>query len=147
MEVSSTSNSILSITTISNNVNKRKNTLIETDDNKRFKSKTLVPVMNKNNDNAIHNERNSDLREKIELNKRPSTRGLKYLSNLKESISLSELSISDFTFHSLTEQLRVLNLRKIKIIADGNCFFRAISHQLFGNQTYHRELRYYAITY
>ncbi|CAF4753159.1 unnamed protein product, partial [Rotaria sp. Silwood2] len=37
MEVSSTSNSISSITTISNNINKRKNTSIEIDDNKRFK--------------------------------------------------------------------------------------------------------------
>ncbi|CAF4003927.1 unnamed protein product, partial [Rotaria sordida] len=147
MEMNSASNSISSITTISHNSNKRKNASMEKNNSKRFKNKTLVSVMNNNNDNANHDQRNSDLRKITDVNKCPSTRELKFLSNLKEAIPLSELSISDCTFHSLTEQLKVLNLRTIAIIGDGNCFFRAISHQLFGNQTYHRRLRSDAITY
>ncbi|CAF1519681.1 unnamed protein product, partial [Rotaria sordida] len=119
----------------------------EKKNNKKFKNKTLVPVMDKNNDNANHDQKNPDSTKITDVNKSPSTRELKFLSNIKETVPLNKLTISDFRFHSLTEQLRVLNLRTIRIIGDGNCFFRAISDQLFATQTYHRRLRSDAITY
>ncbi|CAF3204209.1 unnamed protein product [Rotaria sp. Silwood2] len=132
---------------ISNNSNKRKSTSIGKKNNKKFKNKTLVLVMDKNNNNANHDQKNPDSRKITNVNKSPSTRELEFLSNLKETIPLNNLTIVDFRFHSLTEQLRGLNLRTITIIGDGNCFFRAISHQLFDTQAYHRRLRSDAIMY
>lgn len=38
-------------------------------------------------------------------------------------------------------------MRKIKILCDGNCFFRAVSHQLFNHENNHSELRSVAIKY
>ncbi|CAF3403497.1 unnamed protein product [Rotaria sp. Silwood2] len=147
MEVNSSPESLSSIITISNHSNKRKSTSVGKKNNKKFKNKTLVPVIDKNNDNANHDQKNPDSTKITDVNKSPSTRELEFLSNLKETVPLNNLTIGDFRFHSLTEQLRVLNLRTITIIGDGNCFFRAISDQLFGTQTYHRRLRSDAITY
>ncbi|CAF4974012.1 unnamed protein product, partial [Rotaria sp. Silwood1] len=147
MEVNSSSESLSSIIRISNNSNKRKSTSIGKKNNKKFKNKTLVPVMDKNNNNANHDQKNPDSSKITDVNKSPSTRELEFLSNLKETIPLNNLTIDDFRFHSLTEQLRGLNLRTITIVGDGNCFFRAISHQLFDTQAYHRRFRSDAITY
>ncbi|CAF1332421.1 unnamed protein product [Rotaria sordida] len=147
MEVNSTSESLPLITTISYNSNKRKSTSIGKKNNKKFKNKTFLPVMDKNNDSANYDKKNPDSTKITDVNKSPSTRELEFLSNLKETVPFNNLTIGDSRFHSLTEQLRVLNLRTIAIIGDGNCFFRAISDQLFDTQTYHRRLRSDAITY
>lgn len=38
-------------------------------------------------------------------------------------------------------KMRQFNLKVVKIQADGNCLFRAISHQLHGNENLHQNLR------
>ncbi|CAF4377123.1 unnamed protein product, partial [Rotaria sp. Silwood2] len=48
---------------------------------------------------------------------------------------------------TLTEQLSFIGLKKFKILGDGNCFFRAISHQLHRNQSAHSMIRSEAIKY
>ncbi|CAF3063899.1 unnamed protein product [Rotaria sp. Silwood2] len=137
MEANSTSNSTSATATIFNNSNELINTSIEKNNNIRLKSRILIPVMNNNNDNVNHDQRNSDLTKVTDVNRRSSPRKLKFLSNLKAVIPHRGLSISDIRFHSLVEQLRVLNLCTIIIIGDGNCFLWTISRQLFGTQIHH----------
>ncbi|CAF2946327.1 unnamed protein product [Rotaria sp. Silwood2] len=50
------------------------------------------------------------------------------------------------TFSS-NEQLSSIGLKKINILADGNCFFRAISHQLYRHEDDHLDIRSETINY
>ncbi|GJP41962.1 hypothetical protein CLOM_g1573 [Closterium sp. NIES-68] len=45
------------------------------------------------------------------------------------------------------EQLRALGLCIREVSADGNCFFRAVSDHVFGNQSQHVELRHQVVDY
>ncbi|CAF1381764.1 unnamed protein product [Rotaria magnacalcarata] len=147
MEISSTLNLISSVATISQYSNKRKATATEKTNNKKIKNKPILRIINDSNASTNDDDRNSHIKNIIQVDKYPSKRELQFLSDLKEAIRLSELSVTDFTSNSLSEQLSALNFCTIKIIGDGNCFFRAISHQLFGDETHHRRLRSDAISY
>lgn len=50
-------------------------------------------------------------------------------------------------YPSLSEQLQKDHKELQKIASDGNCLFRAISHQIRGNETAHRQLRADACSY
>ena len=50
-------------------------------------------------------------------------------------------------YKSLKEQLKAENLGIVKISSDGNCLFRAISHQLTRNPKDHRSIRLKAMEY
>jgi hypothetical protein len=47
----------------------------------------------------------------------------------------------------LTSRLSCLRLSAFDVKRDGNCQFRAISHQLYGDENYHQIVRGAAISY
>ena len=48
-------------------------------------------------------------------------------------------------FSNLQKQLRERNLKLVNVRGDGNCFFRAIAHQLYGDESQHRKVREEAV--
>jgi hypothetical protein len=48
---------------------------------------------------------------------------------------------------TISQQLAAIGCKKIKIRGDGNCFFRAISHQLYNSQIEHLYVRYQAVNH
>ena len=46
-----------------------------------------------------------------------------------------------------SEQLATIGLKKVNVLADGNCFFRAISHQLYRHENEHLNIRSATINY
>ena len=53
-------------------------------------------------------------------------------------INISSMSV-------LTTRLARIGRKPVNIIGDGNCFFRSISHQLFGTEDCHLQIRALAI--
>jgi hypothetical protein len=47
----------------------------------------------------------------------------------------------------LEHRLRTFQLRPFDVGGDGNCFFQAVSHQLYGNPERHLEIRAASIAY
>ena len=45
----------------------------------------------------------------------------------------------------LTSRLSEIGLRPVNIIGDGKCFFRSVSHQLYGTESHHPQIRALAI--
>ncbi len=45
----------------------------------------------------------------------------------------------------LTSRLSQIGLRPVNIIGDGKCFFRSVSHQLYGTESHHPQIRALAI--
>ncbi|GMI32064.1 hypothetical protein TeGR_g14807 [Tetraparma gracilis] len=45
----------------------------------------------------------------------------------------------------LSSRLAFLRLAKVKMASDGNCLFRACSHELFGTQAHHLAVRLHAV--
>jgi ribonuclease HI len=125
-----------------NNLKKRKSFEHKGNQNKKNRQDIVSTTVgfdymnDKNNSHIDSNEKNGQ-----ELNRESNARELNFLLNLEETLAELSLPINEIKFSTLTEQLQYLNLRTIRIIGDGNCFFRAISHQLFNNQNSHRELR------
>ena len=72
-------------------------------------------------------------------------RTLNFLSNLKDILSNRSISFKSRSRVRICEQLALLGLRKINVVADGNCFFRALSYQLTGDENNHMDLRNAAI--
>tara|TARA_B100002052_G_scaffold134536_1_gene123590 strand:- start:208 stop:3987 length:3780 start_codon:yes stop_codon:yes gene_type:complete len=52
-----------------------------------------------------------------------------------------EISSTEIDNLPLPEKLKKLGLKEFKIKPDGNCQFRAVSHQWYGNQEQHEEIR------
>ena len=48
-------------------------------------------------------------------------------------------------FSNLQKQLRERNLKLVNVNGDGNCFFRAIAHQLYGDESQHQMVREEAV--
>ena len=48
-------------------------------------------------------------------------------------------------FSNLQKQLRERNLKLVNVRGDGNCFFRAIAHQLYGDESQHQKIREEAV--
>ena len=48
-------------------------------------------------------------------------------------------------FSNLQKQLRERNLKLVNVRGDGNCFFRAIAHQLYGDESQHQKVREEAV--
>ncbi|CAF3382808.1 unnamed protein product [Rotaria sp. Silwood2] len=116
----------LSLMEISKETNKRKkNTTVKS--NHIFKKiKVLTAV----------NTRNNLLKEKQRL-------FLRNYTNVRKENCI-EKRRGTFSFD---EQLSTIGLKKINILADGNCFFRAISHQLYRHEDDHLNIRYETINY
>jgi len=53
----------------------------------------------------------------------------------------TEMSSTEINNLPLPEKLKKLGLKEFIIKRDGNCQFRAVSHQLYGNQEQHEEIR------
>ena len=47
----------------------------------------------------------------------------------------------------LNARFGLMGMRMITVASDGNCQFRAVSHQLFGTEEHHREVRHRALEY
>lgn len=47
----------------------------------------------------------------------------------------------------LNTRLRLMNMGEVQMIDDGNCLFRACSHELFGSQEYYNFVRQQAVVY
>lgn len=45
----------------------------------------------------------------------------------------------------LRTRLSQIGLRPVDVIGDGNCFFRSVSHQLYGTEARHSQIRAHAI--
>ena len=50
-------------------------------------------------------------------------------------------------FAVLTQRLRTIDLRPLDVGGDGDCFFKAVSHQLCGTPDYHFAIRDAGIQY
>ena len=48
-------------------------------------------------------------------------------------------------FSNLLKQLRERNLKLVNVRGDGNCFFRAIAHQMYGGESQHQKVREEAV--
>ena len=48
-------------------------------------------------------------------------------------------------FSNLQKQLRERNLKLVNVRGDGNCFFRAIAHQLYDDESQHQKVREEAV--
>ena len=48
-------------------------------------------------------------------------------------------------FSNLQKQLRERNLKLVNVRGDGNCFFRPIAHQLYGDESQHQKVREEAV--
>ncbi|CAF2143860.1 unnamed protein product [Rotaria magnacalcarata] len=103
------------------------------------------------------NQSNDDISNKIFKNTTISTttdettnamteKQIIFLQNVNDIIEKSILEKSSTTL-TLDEQLSIIGLKKVKILGDGNCFFRAISHQLCRNETNHKTIRSTTINY
>ncbi|CAF4482171.1 unnamed protein product [Rotaria sp. Silwood2] len=126
MDTDTSLHSSLSFLEISKKTNKRKkNTTVKS--NHMFKKVKVASTVN------IHN---NVLKEKQRL-------FLRNYPNIKKGNCL-EIKRHPFTFN---DQLSIIGLKKINIIADGNCFFRAISHQLYRHENSHLNIRSETINY
>ena len=121
LETSSTTFNILK------KVHKRKNNSKENIPNKILKKSTVLP-------NVISS--NSMIKEKQ----------LIFLRNLDNIISKKSLEKLPSTFN-LIEQLSIMDLKIVNVRGDGNCFFRAISHQLYRNESNHSSVRSAIVNY
>ena len=65
-----------------------------------------------------------------------------YSSNIA---SVKKFNLQNASLLAETEQLAQINCKKDLIVGDGNCFFRAISHQLYKKQKRHLQIRSCAI--
>jgi hypothetical protein len=101
--------------------NKRKRNLIKTKCNKIFKKTSNLPTTN---------QFNHHLNEKQ----------IHFLRNYHNIIKENCLQKETTTF-TLNEQLHNLGFKIIDMPGDGNCFFRAISHQLYRHEKDHRKIR------
>ena len=45
----------------------------------------------------------------------------------------------------LQNQLKKINLKMVDVCGDGNCFFRAIAHQLCYNKSHHEQIKQSAV--
>ncbi len=78
------------------------------------------------------------------------------ISNLKNATSLvdrnsteissTEISLTELHNLSIPEKLEKLGLQRFEVDGGGNCQFRAVSHQLFKSDEYHRRIREDACT-
>ncbi|CAF1401529.1 unnamed protein product [Rotaria sordida] len=74
----------------------------------------------------------------------PTTNSLTSLDyNIMKKNSLKRPSSTS----SLFEQLASFGFKKVKVLGDGNCFFRAISHQLYRHEHDHSNIRSVTINY
>jgi OTU domain-containing protein 3 len=62
-------------------------------------------------------------------------------SKSKDQASSNSYLADDENFQSFSQQLERLGLQLRDITGDGNCFFRALSDQMFGNESNHLEFR------
>ena len=65
----------------------------------------------------------------------------------KENTPSSTQSLRVITPEDLSQQLAMIGLQSIRILADGNCFFRAISDQLYDHENDHLKLRATALNH
>jgi hypothetical protein len=94
---------------------------------KKFKSKNDSSSINKKTENLNKNQ-------------------LAFLKNIYEKKIINNILESINTLTS-NEQLVQIGLKKIHMAGDGNCFFRGVSHQIYGHQKYHMRIRSQAINY
>ncbi|CAF2116814.1 unnamed protein product [Rotaria magnacalcarata] len=127
MEVDDTLLTPLPIVDIPKKSYKRKNQSNDDSLNKIFKSTTISTTTVKTNNTMIEKQ-------------------IIFLQNLNDIIEKSIVEKSSITL-TLDEQLSDINLKIIKIQGDGNCFFRAISHQLCRNESNHKTIRSTTINY
>ncbi|CAM2727334.1 unnamed protein product [Rotaria socialis] len=127
MEVDDTLPSPLPIVNIPKKSYKRKNKSNDDTSNKILK-KTTISTTTVRNNTAIQEKQINFLTNIIDITK----------NNIVENLS------STLT---LTEQLSIIGLKTVKILGDGNCFFRAISHQLHRHERDHKVIRSQAIKY
>lgn len=66
-----------------------------------------------------------------------------FLNLSKKSVDASRSDEPDRSL--LYQRLEDIGLAPVNIAKDGNCFFRAVSHQLYGTSKYHAEVRRQAI--
>ena len=93
-------------------------------------------------------EENDKKKKKIDCCSYPTTcrggftqRELDFLSNLDTILFNRSTLMRETWGNSMSEQLASLGLRKIDVIGDGNCFFRALSYQLTGHENDHTNIR------
>ncbi|CAF1539096.1 unnamed protein product [Rotaria magnacalcarata] len=117
MELDNTIATPVPMVKISKTTSKRKNDSEHTSTSKILKTTTICPTNSRNEDIMIEKQRN-------------------FLKSIKYIIEKSILEKGSHAI-TLTEQLALIGLKKVKILGDGSCFFRAISHQLNRNQNDH----------
>ena len=93
-------------------------------------------------------EESNKKKKKIDCCSYPTTcrgrltqRELDFLSNLETILSNRSSLVREVWGNSMSEQLAHFGLRKIDVIGDGNCFFRALSCQLSGHENDYTNLR------
>ena len=110
-----------------NNTNKRQRE--ETDINSSKKSKTTSNF-------RMNKEKKLDTFNDLQI---------RFLTNTKETINIRDILTPNTV--DPCNQLRDIGLKIIAMKGDGNCFFRTLSHQIFGEQSAHMEIRLAAIEY
>ncbi|CAF4666955.1 unnamed protein product, partial [Rotaria socialis] len=113
-----------------------------------------VPIPKRNRKRKLNSRQTHDKnyhKAKLSKNNFDNIKSLKekQLQFLRNIDILTEKStIKNFpTSYNLIQQLAIIGLVKISILGDGNCFFRAISHQLHRDETQHAHIRNIAINY
>jgi hypothetical protein len=107
---------------------KRKRISMTTNRKKKFQARYVSP--------PVINNKIENLKE----------RQMRFLRNLNKENRTNDNEQSVHTFDP-NEQLDRIGFKKIDMRGDGNCFFRAVSHQILGHPNNHMKLRSKAVSY
>ena len=129
MEIDIPSSSSESMTSESKKTIKRKRSSTTTTTNGKKLLRVTNALSTMNIDNATSKEKQKSF--------------LRNINKIKKGSYLEKPCVAS----TLSEQLDDIGLRKIKILGDGNCFFRAVSHQLVGHENHHLNIRSATIDY
>lgn len=77
----------------------------------------------------------------------PPNRFVQIPSTKLSTINNNGETPTDHAFQAYEEALAASNLQIISVEGDGNCLFRTISHQLYGEEKWHTLVRQYCIDY
>ena len=86
------------------------------------------------NEQSIHDTDANDANQVLKQNQKS------FLQNIR-SITEKRCGTKELSSLTIQQQLAAIGCKEISVTPDGNCFFRAVSHQLYGDELQHSNIR------
>jgi hypothetical protein len=151
---------ILSVNTQDKKINVIEEIQLEFDDKMDTDNSPEISLLSMNNSSktfkrkqgANENTRNKILKDShvgshwTNIKEKRKEKQLNFLYNWKKIIQESIIEYVEDTF-TIEDQLAMKGLEVIHVLGDGNCFFRAISHQLYRHEKDHLKIRHETMNY